>query len=228
VAAAARRFGAGMRSVGVDVPAGANLEERARLARYAVLPPHVLTGHTADDQAETVLLALLRGSGLDGLSGMRRDGRRPLLALRRAETLAVCRAEGIDPLVDPSNADPAYRRNRVRAELLPLASAIAQRDVTPLLARTASILRQDADLLDELASVLDPTDVAVMRAAAPPLARRALRRWLAREGDGRPPDAATVERAMAVVGGQVRACEVAGVGRLARTGGRLRVEALRG
>jgi tRNA(Ile)-lysidine synthase len=224
VAAVAHRLGAAMRSVQVDVAAGPNLEERARAARYGALPPGVLTGHTADDQAETVLLALLRGSGLDGLAGIRPDGRRPLLGLRRAETLAVCEAERIDPVVDPSNRDPAFRRNRVRAELLPLASVIAERDVTALLARTASVLRQDADLLDELAGALDPTDVAQMRAAPPALARRALRRWLAGAGDGRPPDAATIERAMAVVGGQVRACQVAGVGRLARTSGRLRIE----
>ena len=142
VAAAAARFGAGFRAERVVIEPGPNLEARARAARYAVLPAGVLTGHTADDQAETVLLNLLRGSGLDGLAGMRAvpagtGPRRPLLAIRRAETVALCTAFGLQPVADPSNADPAHRRNRIRHELLPLAAAIAERDVAALLARQA-------------------------------------------------------------------------------------------
>jgi tRNA(Ile)-lysidine synthase len=199
------------------------LEERARKARYGVLPAGVLTGHTADDQAETVLLALLRGTGLDGLAGMRRDGRRPLLDLRRADTLAICEAEGLAPVEDPSNADRAFRRNRVRHELVPLACAIAARDVVPLLARTAGLLRVEADALEGLASSLDPTDVAALRAAPPALAARALRRWLASFSGGHPPDAATLGRVLEVVNGRRQACQVAGVGRVARSRGQLRV-----
>src|SRR5690606_34240525 len=86
VAAAARRFGADFRAEAVSVAPGPNLEARARAARYGVLPPDVLTGHTADDQAEAVLLHLLRGAGLAGLSTMAARTDRPLLGLRRADT----------------------------------------------------------------------------------------------------------------------------------------------
>jgi tRNA(Ile)-lysidine synthase len=221
VARAATRVGAGFRAEAVRVRSGPNLEARARQARYSVLPPDVLTGHTADDQAETVLLNLLRGAGLDGLAGMRPGVRRPLLGLRRRETEALCRAEGLTPLVDPSNADPSFRRNRVRHELLPLCDALAERDVAAVIARQAGLLREEADLLDQLAAALDPTDAAVLAAAPPALARRALRRWL---GGDHPPDSATVERVLAVVRGEARAADAGGGRRVARTGGRLRIE----
>jgi tRNA(Ile)-lysidine synthase len=219
VAAAAVRFGAAFRAERVDVEPGPNLEARARRARYAVLPPDVLTGHTADDQAETLLLNLLRGAGLDGLAGMRRD-RRPLLALRRAETRALGASLELVPVHDPSNESPAHRRNRVRHELLPLLDDIAERDVAPLLARQAGLLRDDATVLDGLAAGLDPTDALALATAPPPIARRAVRRWLAGE---HPPDAATVERVLAVAGGRRLACEVAGGRRVERHAQRLRL-----
>jgi tRNA(Ile)-lysidine synthase len=183
------------------------------------LPDGALTGHTADDQAETVLLNLVRGSGLDGLAGMRPGTTKPLLALRRAETHALCRAVGIAPVDDPSNADPAFRRNRVRHELLPLLDAIAERDVVALVARQASLLRDDSDLLDELASAIDPTDARALNAAPLPLARRAVRRWIR---DEHPPDSATVERVLAVARCEAGACELPGGDRVERSGMRLR------
>jgi tRNA(Ile)-lysidine synthase len=215
---AAARYGARFRAEKVDVPPGPNLEARARAARYAVLPPDVLTGHTADDQAETVLLNLLRGAGLDGLAGMRPEGH-PILALRRAETDALCTAEGLTPVVDPSNADPAHRRNRVRHELIPLLNDIAQRDVVPVLARQAALLRDEADALD--AAALDPTDAAALTAAPPALARRSIRRWLTTD---HPPDAATVERVLAVAQGEANATDAGGNRRVARTNKVLRLE----
>ncbi len=217
---AAERLGAAFRAEKVDVAPGPNLEARARAARYAVLPPDVLTGHTADDQAETVLLNLLRGAGLDGLAGMRSEGH-PILALRRTETEALCAAEGLTPVVDPTNADPAHRRNRVRHELLPLLGAIAERDPVPILARQAALLRDEADALAALAAVLDPTDAPALAAAPPAVARRALRAWLTTD---HPPDAATVERVLAVARNEAKAADVGGGRRVARTRNVLRLE----
>ena len=217
--------GASFRSESVSVAPGPNLEARARAARYAVLPADVATGHTADDQAETVLLALLRGAGIDGLAAMRPGPRRPILALRRSETAEICRTIGITPVVDPTNSDLSLRRNRIRHELLPLANEIAVRDIVPVIARSAQVLRADAELLDHLSTGVDPTDVAALRGAPPPLAYRALRRWLAAAAGGYPPDSAAIARVMEVVHDRARACEVTGVGRVARTAGRLRIEA---
>ena len=203
VASAAERFGAVFRSERVAVEPGTNQEARAREARHAVLGPDALTGHTADDQAETMLLNLLRGAALNGLGGMRAR-RHPLLNLRRHETHELCRMLAIDTVDDPSNRDPIHMRNRVRAELLPLMDDVARRDLVPLLTRQAAVWRADADLLDELASVLDPTDAKALARAPLPLARRAVRAWLTRE---HPPDLATIERVLAVARGEAVACE---------------------
>ncbi|MCU1398672.1 MAG: tilS, partial [Acidimicrobiales bacterium] len=197
VETAARRFGADFRSETVDVTPGANLEARARAARYAVLGPDALTGHTADDQAETMMLNLLRGGALNGLGGMR-PHRHPLLALRRRETHELCDALHIDVVDDPSNRLPVHLRNRVRGELLPLMEALARRDLVPILARQADVWRDDADLLDALAAEIDPTDAIALAAAPVALARRAVRTWLTLE---HPPDLATVERVLAVARG---------------------------
>ncbi|HEX7277529.1 MAG TPA: tRNA lysidine(34) synthetase TilS [Acidimicrobiales bacterium] len=225
VAAVAASVGAGFRAETVVVEPGPNLEARARAARYGVLPVDVLTGHTADDQAETVLLNLLRGAGRDGLAGMAAgpSPRRPLLGLRRHETRDLCRVMGLTPVEDPSNADPAHRRNRVRHELLPLLDAIAERDVANILARQAPLLRDEAELLDGLAAAIDPTDARAVAAAPVALARRAVRRWLT-DGCQHPPDAAAVERVLAVARGDARAADIGGGRRVARTDQRLRLE----
>jgi tRNA(Ile)-lysidine synthase len=209
VAAAAGRVGAAFRAERAVVAPGPNLEARARAARFAALGPDALLGHTADDLAETVLLNLLRGAATDGLAGFD-PARRPLRHLRRAETHALCAELGLEPVHDPTNDLPVHRRNRVRHELLPLLDAIAERDVVPVLARQAELLRADAVLLDELAEALDPTDAAALAAAPPALARRAVRRWLRAGAEQHPPDRATVERVLAVARGSAVACEVAG------------------
>ncbi len=226
VAAAAGRFGAGFRAERVVVGDGPNLEARARAARFAVLPDGVATGHTMDDQAETVLINLLRGAGLDGVAAMASGARHPLLGVRRADTRAVCAAADLHWVSDPSNDDGRYLRNRVRHELLPLLADLAGRDPVPLLARQAGLAREEASLLDALAAdaVPDPADAGRLVAAPRPLARRALRRWLRGSNDHYPPSLAEVERVLAVAAGQATATELAGGRRVARTARRLRLE----
>ena len=224
VAAAAQRFGARFKAHTVEVVAGPNVEARARAARYRVLPSDVLTGHTADDQAETVLLNLMRGAGLDGLRGMPSE-RRPLIGIRRAETHALCADLGLQPVNDPSNDDRSLRRNRVRHELLPLLDSIAARDVAPVMSRQAELLGDDAALLDALSESIDPTDVKALQAAPRPLARRAVRAWLrcGSDSEHHPPDAATVERVLAVARGESKASDIGGGRRVVRSRGRLTI-----
>lgn len=225
VRSAAADLGAGFRAERVEVGHGPNLEARARAARHRVLGPSAALGHTADDQAETILLNLLRGAGLDGLAGIRPDRRHPILRLRRRETEGLCLSRRLTPVRDPTNDDPAFLRNRVRHEALPLLEELAGRDLVAVMTRQADLLREASDHLRREATVLDPTDVAVLRAAAPVLARVAIREWLrSLDSDGHPPDAAAVERVLSVVRGEVRATEVPGGRRVARTAGRLRLE----
>ena len=197
---------------------GPNLEARARAARQAVLPHGVLPGHTADDQAETVLLNLMRGSGTDGLGGMRRSTSKPLLALRRSETHELCRNLGISVATDESNLDPRFRRNRVRHELVPLIDEIAQRDTVAVIARAASLMADDEELLDELAQEIDVHDAIGLASAPLPLSRRAIRRWLS---DPYPPDSATVERVLEVARGVHPSCDVGRGRRVIRSRQRL-------
>ena len=216
VEAVARRLGAEFRSEAVEVVDGPNLEARCRVARFSVLPVGAATGHTMDDQAETVLVNLLRGAGPDGLAGMRPGPDHPLLGVRRSETVAVCRALGIDPVVDPSNFDRRHLRNRVRHELLPLCGELARRDPVPVLARQAGLFAEEAEMLDALARrvVADPADTRELAEVGRPLARRALRTWLrsagatAPSGGGAvvdrpyPPSLAEVDRVLAVAVGK--------------------------
>ncbi|HEX6149519.1 tRNA lysidine(34) synthetase TilS [Nocardioides sp.] len=142
---------------------GQGPEAAAREARYAVLEEvaerfaaaAVLLGHTLDDQAETVLLGLTRGSGGRSLAGMRPAFdrfRRPLLGITRAQTEAVCRAEGLEWWTDPHNSDPAYTRARIRTEVMPMLERELGPGVAETLARTASQLRADVELLDAQAA----------------------------------------------------------------------------
>lgn len=214
----AAAVGATFQSVSAHVGDGPNLEARARTARYAALPADVLTGHTADDQAETMLVNLLRGAGRSGLSAMRPGHRRPMLALRRSDTEALCAALGLEVVHDPSNSDPRHLRNRVRHELLPSMQQLAQRDLVPILARQADLARDESDLLDELAAAIDPTDAKALAAAPSALARRAVRRWISGE---HPPDAATVERVLAVARGEATGTDLGGGRRVTRQHQRL-------
>lgn len=154
----------------VDRPRrGHSVEAWARLARYGALcqvadergADAAALGHTLDDQAETVLLGLVRGGGLDAAAGMAPvtalpplgvRGVRPLLGVTRADIDAFHRSLGIRPRRDPTNRDPAFLRNRVRREVLPVLERRLDRGVKATLARTAENVRADSEFLDALAS----------------------------------------------------------------------------
>ena len=225
VAALCDQVGAELRVVRLELTDGPNLQARAREARHAALGPDALLGHTADDQAETVLAQLMRGGSVDALAGMRAH-RRPLLGLRRSDTERICELVGYEPVRDPSNTDRRYLRTRVRHELIPLLCDIAGRDVVPLLARSAELAAADSELLDAMAADVDPTSANELAAAPVALARRAIRAWLRTPQPRRhPPDAAAVERVLDVARGAHRATEVGGGRRVSRSAGELRIEA---
>ncbi|HEX5089512.1 MAG TPA: tRNA lysidine(34) synthetase TilS [Nocardioides sp.] len=175
-------------SARVQVSGGRGPEAAAREARYAVLDEMaqhygalgVLLGHTMDDQAETVLLGLTRGSGGRSLAGMRRRFgvyRRPLLDVTRADTVTACQVEGITYWNDPHNIDSAYPRVRVRRKVLPVLEDELGPGVARTLARTADQLRADMELLDQLAQTAhddlrDPDGLEVKALADLPLATR--------------------------------------------------------
>jgi tRNA(Ile)-lysidine synthase len=236
VAGFARRLGTGFAAETVSVTPGPNFEARAREARYGALErarerlgaTAVLVGHTRDDQAETVLLNVLRGAGVPGLAGMparRGPVVRPLLGVPRADLAAVCRRVGLDPLDDPMNADPVHRRVWLRREVIPALERGAGRDLRAVLARQAAVARDESDFLDTLAADLLATaledghlSTKALVTAPVALARRAVRLWL-----GPPPPSSTdVERVLAVARGEHRAVEVAGGVEVRRGGGRLR------
>ena len=216
----------------VMVEPGGNFEARARAARRAAMPEAVLTGHTMDDLVETVLLNMLRGSGLDGMSPMVDNPTKPLRDVRRRDLHFFVAASTFTPRYDETNEDPAYRRNRVRHELLAVMNDVAGRDLVPLLARQAGLMYDERVWLDELsrddtATSLDEADCRQLREW--PRAR--LRRWLrvqlrhADQGDGtHPPSADEVERAIEVVRGVVTATELSGARRLSRKGQRLTLD----
>ncbi len=152
-------------SVRVQVdPGGKGPEAAAREARYAVLAEvasrfgsaAVLLGHTFDDQAETVLLGLTRGSGARSISGMREGFevyRRPPLTITRAQTEAACAADGIEWWEDPHNTDPSFTRARIRNTVLPMLERELGPGVAAALVRTADQVRADGQALDSLAEL---------------------------------------------------------------------------
>lgn len=161
----ARGLGLETRVLPVEVGADGGPEAAARSARYGALreaasalrAAAILTGHTLDDQAETVLLGLARGAGASSLQGMAAvtdlDGiplLRPLLGVRRAATRAACEAEGLAPWEDPHNTEPRFTRARVRQTVLPVLEAELGPGIAEALARTAAQLREDAEAFDEM------------------------------------------------------------------------------
>lgn len=196
-------------------------EARARELRYTLLDQAagdavVLLGHTRDDQAETVLLGLLRGSGARALAGMapvRGRYRRPFLDLARSTVRQACVEAGLAPYQDPHNDDPGYTRVAVRRLL-------AELDVSGGLARSAALLREDADALDALAEPTD--DVAALQRMPAALRSRALKGW-AQEQAGRAVSKAHVDALRALVDDWHGQGPVAlpGGGHVTRDGGRL-------
>lgn len=181
----------------VDVGTDGGPESAARSARYAALDgardgAPVLLAHTLDDQAETVLLGLGRGSGARSIAGMRdwdSPWGRPLLGVRRGDTAAACAELGLQPWQDPHNADPRFTRVRLRNEVLPLLEGVLGGGVAQALARTAAALREDNDALDALADdrlVTARTDdglaVVVLAELPAALRRRVIRAWLLASG----------------------------------------------
>jgi tRNA(Ile)-lysidine synthase len=233
--------------VRVQVPASPHgPEAAARDARYAALSAAadrlgalaVLLGHTRDDQAEQVLLGLARGSGARSLAGMpaRRDRfRRPFLVLGRVHTEAACAAYGIVPWQDPHNADPAYARVRARGALAALEQALGP-GIADALARSAYLLREDADLLEEMALVAlrdlgeGPVPVAALANLPSALRRRVLRLLALQAGVPRGSLTGTHVAAMdaLVVGWHGQgAVDLPGQVRAARDGPRLRLTSRR-
>lgn len=194
--AVSSRIGLPLDVVEIGRESVATTETGARAARYAAFEKAVAagrtvaTGHTSDDQAETVLHHLLRGSGLDGLAGIPpRRGRfvRPLLDVSRSDVRELAALLGLPVRDDPSNQDLRHLRNRIRLELIPMLEAGYAREVSVRLARTARILRRDLDVLEDLAAEV-PVDripggsrvalgnlAAVSEAVAARIVRRALR-----------------------------------------------------
>jgi len=173
--------------VKVDVELLDGLEASARRARYAALDAAaekysanlIFLGHTLNDQAESVLLGLARGSGARSLSGMARiTGKycRPLLEISRSETLAACAENNLTPWNDPHNSDSQFARVRVRTDALPKLEESIGPGITGALARSADLLRDDADALDgwaaQVAADLDLADLEITRLAELPKAVR--------------------------------------------------------
>jgi len=169
---------------------GGGIEEAARLERHAFLEAvrlregatWIVLAHTRDDQAETVLLRLLRGSGSAGLGAMRaRAGRllRPMLRVSRQDVLDYLAAHGLAWREDPSNADPAFLRNRIRHELIPYLESRFNPAVREALARTASVLAEEAELLATIAAAVglrSEDGAAILPRAAVAQAPRAVAR----------------------------------------------------
>ncbi|WP_018177927.1 tRNA lysidine(34) synthetase TilS [Jongsikchunia kroppenstedtii] len=214
-AAVAAGWGATSEVIAVDVDTAGGPEAAARRARYAAFDSirdgrPVLLAHTRDDQAETVLLGLARGSGLRSIAGMapwRAPWGRPLLGVARPETEAACTELGIEPYRDPHNVDPRFTRVRLRREVLPLLEDVCQGGVAAALARTADQVREADAALDEISAGLtvDSPDLARWPVA---IRTRVVRGWLLRVG-ATEPSAATIEAVDRLVCGRTRDAQVA-------------------
>ena len=225
----------------VDVEMIDGLEASARRARYAALDAIaekynaklIFLGHTLNDQAESVLLGLARGSGARSLSGMARcTGKycRPLLAITRFETLAACAENSLTPWIDPHNSDSQFARVRVRTTALPKLEETIGPGITEALARSADLLRDDADALDgwanQVAGGLDLSDLEISLLADLPKAVRTRLLRMAIYAAGAPTGSITADHVASVEAfvtswhGQ-GACSLPGGVKVSRISGRL-------
>ncbi len=205
--AVAAASGVGLEVVQIEIPPGASIEGMARKARYSALlsalrPGEVLlTAHTLDDQAETVLMSLLRGAGPTGLAGIPpRTGSvaRPMLAVRRSDTRELAGLAGLPFYDDPSNLDRSHRRNTLRLEVLPDLAARFNPRLADSLARSAALVRSDEAYLQDEAAAVPVVEagtslsipLGALFAVGRPVADRALRRCLSRM---RPPYGGTAD-----------------------------------
>ena len=195
----------------VVVKAGSNREANARDARYQALDKclqekkatQIFLGHTRDDQAETVLLGLARGSGTRSLSGMATRSShyiRPFLSITRLETIAACKEAGLDYWNDPHNSDESYTRVRVRTKVMPVLEENLGPGVAEALARTSHLLRDDADALDEIsrdiARGIDTHDVEALSELPRAIRTRILRSLI--YGAGAPSGSLTADHITSV------------------------------
>ena len=227
--------------VKVEVEMVDGLEASARRARYGALDQVadkynaklVFLGHTLNDQAESVLLGLARGSGARSLSGMARfTGKycRPLLEITRSETLAACAENNLTPWVDPHNSDSQFARVRVRTDALPKLEESIGPGITEALARSADLLRDDADALDawanQVAADLDLADLEIALLADLPKAVRTRLLRIAIYAAGAPMGSITADHVKSVEAfvtswhGQ-GACSLPGGVKVCRISGRL-------
>ncbi len=210
------------KTVRVAVPAGASPEGQARTVRYRALESELspgewlLTGHTADDQAETVLANLLRGAGPDGLAGIPvRRGRivRPLLEVWRTETRELATLLGLPWRDDPANADPEPLRNVVRRRVIPDLEARFNRALRASLVRTAGVLAAEAAVVEDMAAAvavrqeegMAQVAAAELQALPPPVAARVVRRAVRSVVGGHAGGERDVRHALAVARGGGRA-----------------------
>ena len=196
----ARSLGLPFHTASLGLTAGPGAEARARLARYEALQriareegyAAIATAHTADDQAETLLMRLARGSALRGAAAILAEGPRllrPLLTIRRSQTEAMVAAAGLEPVRDPTNHDPGFFRTRIRHHVLPVFRQAAGPGVVERLARFARAAAEDEELLAGLAAqalerVREGTglDAVAVRALPWPIRARVLRAWLEAQG----------------------------------------------
>ena len=229
----------GMDLAEVSIHPGAVSEDAMRTARYEALADHsrpdevVITAHTADDQAETVLHNLLRGAGLDGMAGIPpRRGRfhRPLLGVWRSETRELATLSGLPWEDDPQNDDPRYFRNRIRRRLIPQLEAEYQPRLREGLVRMSSLAGADLSHLESLAartpirtSADGTAELSCGRLAGlpPPISSRVVRQALRRVRGPHAGSEAEVQRVMEVARGRTRRTELEGGVTVTRSGDRL-------